>query len=90
VHKESRHEPFLFQKSVDSHWSLTTAGKEYVNENLSEELEEIKNPKTAAADVSGFYEFVTFHQSFAYEESSASLDCKIRFACRKINSLLTK
>jgi hypothetical protein len=68
VHKETRHEPFLFQKSIDSHWSLTPAGQEYVSENLSEELEELKNPKSDDVDISNFYEFVTFHQSFAYEE----------------------
>ena len=68
VHKETRHEPFLFQKSADSHWSLSSAGEEYVAENLSEELDELRNPKTDIAEISGFYEFVTFHQSFAYEE----------------------
>ncbi len=68
VHKEARHEPFLFEKDSDSRWSLTSAGQEYVNENLSEELEELKNPKTDSVDISSFYEFVTFHQSFAYEE----------------------
>jgi 5-methylcytosine-specific restriction protein B len=68
VHKKARREPFLFQKDSDSRWSLTSTGQEYVNENLSEELEELKNPKTEALDVSIFCEFVTFHQSFAYEE----------------------
>ena len=68
VHQETRHEPFLFQKSIDSYWSLTPDGQEYASENLSEELEELKNPKSDGLDISNFYEFVTFHQSFAYEE----------------------
>lgn len=44
------------------------SGQEYVNENLFEELEELRNPTTDGVDISSFYEFVTFHQSFAYEE----------------------
>jgi 5-methylcytosine-specific restriction protein B len=68
VHKKARHEPYLFQKDSASRWSLTPEGQEYVSENLSEELEELNNPKSEAVDVSGFYEFVTFHQSFSYEE----------------------
>jgi 5-methylcytosine-specific restriction protein B len=68
VHKEGRHEPFLFEKDSDSRWSLTSTGEEYVRENLSEELEELKSPGRLSADVSSFREFVTFHQSFSYEE----------------------
>ena len=68
VNYAARHPPFLFEKDSDSHWSLTPAGQEYVNENLSEEFEELQNPKTDDVDISSFYEFVTFHQSFAYEE----------------------
>jgi DNA polymerase III delta prime subunit len=68
VNYAARHPPFLFEKDSDSQWSLTAAGHEYVTENLSEELEELKNPKIDAVDISSFYEFVTFHQSFAYEE----------------------
>ena len=68
VHKEGRHEPFLFEKDSESRWSLTAAGRDYVTENLSEELEALRNPKVESADISSFCEFVTFHQSFAYEE----------------------
>lgn len=68
VHKEDRHEPFLFEKSLDSQWSLTSAGREYVADNLTEELGQLQNPNTGNTDSLSFSEFVTFHQSFAYEE----------------------
>jgi DNA polymerase III delta prime subunit len=65
---KSRREPFLFDKDEDSRWALTPAGREYVNENMGQELEQIRNPMAGEVDVSNFSEFVTFHQSFAYEE----------------------
>ncbi|MGH9928590.1 MAG: hypothetical protein ACREA9_05075, partial [Pyrinomonadaceae bacterium] len=39
-----------------------------MRENLSDELEELRNPKSESPEISSFREFVTFHQSFAYEE----------------------
>ena len=68
VNYSSRQQPYLFEKSRDSQWSLTSAGREYVEENLSEELQELKGSGTNKAKASDFFEFVTFHQSFAYEE----------------------
>jgi hypothetical protein len=64
-----RQEPFLFDKTEESEWSLTQAGREYVNENLGEEIAQLRNPiPTETDDISSFYDFVTFHQSIAYEE----------------------
>lgn len=59
--------PFLFDKNAEVEWFLTPEGKAYVAENLAEELAELEAP-TSQSDVSQFYSFVTFHQSFAYEE----------------------
>ena len=64
----ARYPPFLFDKDNESRWSLTPAGREFVTENLADELAQLKNPMAGVVDVSDFYEFVTFHQSFAYEE----------------------
>ena len=47
---------------------LTPAGREYVNESLAEELQQLRDPTSGQAETSDFSEFVTFHQSFAYEE----------------------
>jgi len=68
VHYPTKHEPFLFDKDEQSRWSLTTAGIEFVQENLTESLSQLKNPATIVTEASDFSEFVTFHQSFSYEE----------------------
>jgi len=63
-----RHEPFLFEKNENSEWFLTPEGTEYVKENLGDVLARLKNPQVDNLKVEDFSEFVTFHQSFAYEE----------------------
>jgi len=68
VNYAARHAPFLFDKDSNAQWTLTAAGREYVSERLQEELQEFKNPGSEKTEASDFYEFVTFHQSFAYEE----------------------
>ena len=64
----NRRSPFLFEKNNQKQWWLTKAGQEYVEENLSEQLQEIQNPKQTTPDLSKYIKIVTFHQSFAYEE----------------------
>jgi hypothetical protein len=68
VKYSGRHFPYLFDKNSDSEWSLTPTGRAYIEENLAEELTQLKNPTIGKPEASDFYEFVTFHQSFAYEE----------------------
>lgn len=68
VNYSYRREPFLFDKSERSEWFLTEEGREYVEENLGDVLAQLRNPLTSKLKVEGFSEFVTFHQSFAYEE----------------------
>lgn len=68
VNTSTRHEPFLFDKSEGSEWFLTKEGREYVEENLGDVLAQLRNPRTSKLKVEDFSEFVTFHQSFAYEE----------------------
>ncbi|HXQ36921.1 MAG TPA: AAA family ATPase, partial [Anaerolineales bacterium] len=68
VKYSNRQQPYLFDKNAQSRWSLTSAGKEYVEENLGDELQQLKNPSATKTEASDFFEFVTFHQSFAYEE----------------------
>jgi hypothetical protein len=70
---KNRIEPFLFDKSNEksgrqSVWRLTPEGKEYVAEEYAEQLKALSGntPQAGAAD--SFLRFVTFHQSFAYEE----------------------
>ncbi len=68
VNYASRQPPFLFDKDTDAQWFLTKEGKEYVNETLGDVLTQIRNPDASAVQTSDFVDFVTFHQSFAYEE----------------------
>ena len=63
-----RQSPYLFERDIDSYWFLTDVGKEYVEEILEDRLYKIQNPNEVTKHISQYLEFVTFHQSFAYEE----------------------
>jgi len=65
---EKRQLPYLFEKNRDGSWFLTNLGKEYVEENLAEQLKELQGSPVVKADITKYLKFVTFHQSFAYEE----------------------
>jgi 5-methylcytosine-specific restriction protein B len=64
----NRRDPFLFAKTAASEWYLSEEGKEWVNDNLVQVLEEWRNPSSQQIEISQFCDFITFHQSFAYEE----------------------
>ncbi|MEI8389581.1 MAG: AAA family ATPase [bacterium] len=66
TNKDSRIYPYLFDKTENSEWFLTDEGKKYVHEELSEVLNELK--ETKQFEIKDFYEFITFHQSYSYEE----------------------
>lgn len=62
-----RFEPFIFNKTEDSEWYLTKEGIKFVEENLSEQLE-LLDAKNKTKQIEDFYKFITFHQSYSYEE----------------------
>lgn len=68
VKRANRQPPYLFEKTNQGEWFLTDSGKEYVEENLSEPLQALLKPSEVQSERSDFVEFVTFHQSFSYEE----------------------
>jgi DNA polymerase III delta prime subunit len=68
VNYTTRQPPYLFDKDSDAQWFLTSEGIEFVNERLGDELTAIKNPGASSLSTTDFVDFVTFHQSFAYEE----------------------
>jgi len=68
VNYASRQAPFLFDKKADALWFLTPAGREYVKETLADELSQLTDPNASTLQTTDFVDFVTFHQSFAYEE----------------------
>lgn len=47
---------------------LTGKGNENVNETVGDELTALRNPGASSLSTTDFVDFVTFHQSFAYEE----------------------
>ncbi|MBQ4645781.1 MAG: AAA family ATPase [Candidatus Gastranaerophilales bacterium] len=59
--------PAIFNKTNDSEWYLTEDGIKYVEENLSQQLEQL-NSKDNIRNKKDFYKFITFHQSYSYEE----------------------
>lgn len=68
VNLTSRAEPFLFDKTTNSQWFLTPAGKEYVQGTLTDPLTLIKQGPPATNLPEDFIRWVTFHQSYAYED----------------------
>jgi len=64
----SRSAPFLFTKNDKSEWSLTPEGRQIVETELAKEIKQLRNHEARERKLSDFMEFVTFHQSFAYEE----------------------
>ena len=68
VKYKNRQPPFLFEKTEQSEWHLTEEGKEYVELELDETLAALNHPNIAQPDISSYVRFVTFHQSFSYEE----------------------
>lgn len=57
----------IFDKDKDSNWYLTDAGKKYFEDYL-ELIDKLKDIKTEEKDWQEFYKFITFHQSYSYEE----------------------
>lgn len=67
VNNSTKHPPYLFDKTENSEWYLTETGIKFVEENLSEQLEFL-NAKNFSRKIEDFYKFITFHQSYSYEE----------------------
>ncbi|MBE9030100.1 AAA family ATPase [filamentous cyanobacterium LEGE 11480] len=63
-----RNAPFLFEKTDTSDWYLTEDGHDYVRSNLKTPWNEAINQPQANISIGKFTRFVTFHQSYSYEE----------------------
>ncbi len=70
VNTQRRAAPYLFDKeSEGGRWYLTDAGREYVEEELSEPLARLDGAGSQESTASErFVEWTTFHQSYAYED----------------------
>ena len=65
---KNRQPPYLFEKTEQSEWRLTEDGEGYVEVKLANVIDELEHPEESTPDSSDYLRFVTFHQSFAYEE----------------------
>lgn len=64
-----RADPFLFDKtSSNSLWFLTPMGKEYVQNTLGDRLNQIRQGPPITNQPGDFIQWITFHQSYAYED----------------------
>jgi 5-methylcytosine-specific restriction protein B len=68
VKYKNRQPPYLFEKTEQSEWFLTEAGEGYVEVKLADVLDELVHPHESPPDIADYLRFVTFHQSFSYEE----------------------
>jgi MoxR-like ATPase len=68
VNFTSRSEPYLFDKTSDAQWFLTAAGKEYVLGTLGDRLNLLKQGPPAVNQPEDFIRWITFHQTYAYED----------------------
>jgi Cdc6-like AAA superfamily ATPase len=66
----NKHTPALFDRTNQNEWYLIPDGAEYVETNLSEIIDVLskKNIITEERTIEQFCTFVTFHQSYGYED----------------------
>lgn len=64
VFSKDRSEPFLFDKTPSSEWYLTDKGLNFIEDQLANEL----LVETTYEDKNKYSDFITFHQSYSYEE----------------------
>lgn len=63
-----RTEPYLFDKNDKSEWFLVESGRQYIVDNLTVELASMTSQADGQELPDTLVEWVTFHQSYSYEE----------------------
>jgi Cdc6-like AAA superfamily ATPase len=67
INVSNRADPALFDKNDEAEWYLTQEGVTYIDENLSDYIQKM-NRGSGKSSESDFIFWITFHQSFSYEE----------------------
>jgi DNA polymerase III delta prime subunit len=68
VNYTNRYVPYLFEKNTNSEWYLTEDGHAYVRNNLKTSWDDATNSPESLASIDKYVSFITFHQSYSYEE----------------------
>jgi len=68
VKYSGKNHPFIFDKDENSRWYLTQSGIDYVQESLAESIELLNKDSTYTSNFDNYIRWVTFHQSYAYED----------------------
>lgn len=61
-------EPFIFEKLAGNKWHLDKTGATHVRDEYGFEIEKLRHLLEIYANGHGFVEYITFHQSYSYEE----------------------
>ncbi|ARV12011.1 hypothetical protein BTO09_06470 [Gilvibacter sp. SZ-19] len=68
VNVSNRRPPLIFNKTEDSHWEILEERVEDLVPELYELKDSVENYNPNPDNIVKHYEFVTFHQSFSYED----------------------
>ena len=70
VNYENRIQPALFDKTPESEWYLIPEGIEYIENSFEDTLPILSGDKKSEDEttIKQYYKFVTFHQSYGYED----------------------
>ncbi len=68
VNYTKRQPPLIFDKNQDKSWKIYESEAKEFSPELFEHLDSVENYKSNPSKVIKRYEFITFHQSYAYED----------------------
>lgn len=63
-----KREPLIFDRAEKGEWFLTKEGVEYVEEVLEDSISLLNDSTEKRSTIEEYYSFITFHQSYSYED----------------------
>lgn len=64
----AKREPLIFDKEEKGEWFLAKEGVEYVEDVLEDSISLLKDSTEKRSTIEEYYSFITFHQSYSYED----------------------